>query len=167
MSNCMIACNMFTRMKGILQWVREGQKAKVRRIENYMTSDSDIPINPIIIVDAGELSPNDPFLTQPVVASDGDSYEDYPEDDLYDTQDPKVVSEVASTLCKLGNTCWKENVAANTLTKWQKVLRYLDVHHDTLEDLADEFIALHTPLLLAEGVVLPRCAPQHAEGSRR
>jgi hypothetical protein len=50
---------------------------------------------------------------------------------------------------------------------WQKVPRYLNVHHDAPKDLANEFIALHTPLPLAEGAVLPRCAPRRAGGSHR
>jgi peptidyl-prolyl isomerase D len=99
-------------------------------------------------VDAGELSPSDPSLTEPVVAADGDPYEDYPEDDSHDTQDPNVALEAARALRTLGNARWKESAAADALAKWQKALRYLDVHNEAPEDLADEFIALRTPLLL-------------------
>src|SRR6267154_4319705 len=102
----------------------------VRRIEDYATSSGDVPVDPIVIADAGELSPSDPSLTEPVVASDGDPYEDHPEDDSRDTQDLKVVLEAATTLRTLGNARWKESAAADALAKWQKALRYLDVHHD-------------------------------------
>jgi peptidyl-prolyl isomerase D len=135
-----------------------------RRIENYTTSDGDVPVDPIMIVDAGELSPDDPSLTEPVVATDGDPYEDYPEDDSRDTQDPKVALEAASTLRALGNARWKESAAADALAKWQKALRYLDVHNDAPEDLTDEFIALRTPLLLNSALAALK-APGGPEGA--
>jgi peptidyl-prolyl isomerase D len=105
-----------------------------------------------VITDSGELSPSDPSLTESVVASDGDPYEDYPEDDSSNTQDPAVALAAASLLRELGTACWKEGSAANALDKWQKALRYLDVHpilpDDAPAELADEFTALRTPLLL-------------------
>ncbi|KAI0280360.1 peptidyl-prolyl cis-trans isomerase [Russula aff. rugulosa BPL654] len=140
-------------------------KSIVRRIENYTTSDGDVPVDPIVIADAGELSPDDPSITEPVVASDGDPYEDYPEDDLRDTQDPKVAFEAASILRTLGNARWKESAAADALAKWQKALRYLDVHHDAPEGLADEFIALRTPLLLNSALAAFK-APGGPEGAQ-
>jgi peptidyl-prolyl isomerase D len=55
---------------------------KVRRIENHATNPGDVPTEPITIADRGELSPSDSSLSeQQPVASDGDPYEDYPEDD--------------------------------------------------------------------------------------
>lgn len=137
----------------------------VRRVEGYATSDGDVPVDPIVITDAGELSPSDPSLTEPVVASDGDPYEDHPEDDSRDTQDPKVGLEAASTLRTLGNARWKESAAADALAKWQKALRYLDVHHDAPEDLADEFLALRTPLLLNSALAALK-APGGPAGAR-
>jgi len=105
-----------------------------------------------MITDAGELLPSDPSLTETVVVSDGDPYEDYPDDDSRDTQDPAVVLEAARTLRELGTARWKDGSAADALAKWQKALRYLDVHpvlpDDAPSELADEFTALRTPLLL-------------------
>jgi len=118
-----------------------------------------------VIVNAGELSPSDPTLSEPTVAPDGDPYEDYPEDESRDTQDPKVVLEAARTLRTLGNARWKESAAADALAKWQKALRYLDVHHDAPEDLADEFIALRTPLLLNSALAALK-APGDTAGAR-
>ena len=137
----------------------------VRRIENYATSDGDVPVDPIVIVDSGELSPSDPSLTEPVIASDGDPYEEYPEDDPRDTQDPKVALEAASSLRMLGNARWKESAAADALAKWQKALRYLDVHYDAPEDLADEHLALRTPLLLNSALAALK-APGGPEGAQ-
>jgi peptidyl-prolyl isomerase D len=118
-----------------------------------------------VITDAGELSPSDPSLTEPVVAPDGDPYEDHPEDDSRDTQDPKVALEAGSTLRTLGNARWKESAAADALAKWQKALRYLDVHHEAPEDLADEFLALRTPLLLNSALAALK-APGGPAGAR-
>src|SRR6266403_607633 len=102
----------------------------VHRIENYTTSDGDVPVDPI--VDVGELSPDDP-------------YKDYPEDDFCNTQDLKVALEAATTLRTLGNARWKEGAVADALAKWQKALCYLDLHHDAPEDFADEFIVHRSP----------------------
>jgi peptidyl-prolyl isomerase D len=105
-----------------------------------------------VITDSGELSPSDPSLTESVVASDGDPYEDYPDDDPHDTQDPAVALEAARVLRELGTARWKEGLAADALDKWQKARRYLDVHpvlpDDAPPELTDEFNALRTPLLL-------------------
>jgi peptidyl-prolyl isomerase D len=86
------------------------------------------------------------------VASDGDPYEDYPEDDTRDTQNPAVALEAARMLRELGTARWKEGTAADALAKWQKALRYLDVHPVLLDEaspeLVEEFNTLRTPLLL-------------------
>jgi peptidyl-prolyl isomerase D len=124
----------------------------VRRVENYSTSSGDVPSDPIVITDSGELEPSDPSLTEPVVASDGDPYEDYPDDDHRNTQDPAVALEAARLLRELGTARWKEGLAADALDKWQKALRYLNVHpvlpDDAPPEITDEFNALRTPLLL-------------------
>ncbi|KAH9996234.1 cyclophilin-like domain-containing protein [Russula vinacea] len=101
-------------------------KSIVRRIENYATSSGDVPADPIIITDAGELSPSDSTLSEPVVASDGDPYEDYPEDNAEGTLDANAALEAARALRALGNARWKDGAAADALAKWQKALRYLD-----------------------------------------
>ena len=107
-----------------------------------------MPVDPIIITDAGELSPSDPSLSEPAVASSGgDPYEDYPEDNDAD-QDAGAVLEAARALRALGNARWKDGAADEALAKWQKALRYLDVHPDPPAELADEFGALRAPLLL-------------------
>ncbi|KAH9954689.1 hypothetical protein BGW80DRAFT_405400 [Lactifluus volemus] len=126
---------------------------KVCRIENHATNPGDVPTEPIIIADRGELSPSDSSLSeQQPVASDGDLYEDYPEDDTRDTQNPAIAFEAGRMLRELGTARWKEGTAADALAKWQKALRYLDVHpvlpDDTSPELAEEFNTLPMPLLL-------------------
>jgi peptidyl-prolyl isomerase D len=121
-----------------------------------------------VISDSGELLPNDPSLTETVVASDGDPYEDYPEDDSCDTQDPAVALEAARVLRELGTAHWKEGSAAEALAKWQKALRYLDVHpvlpDDAPPELTDEFAALRKPLLLNSALAAFK-APGGTEGA--
>ena len=55
-------------------------------------------------------------------------------------------------LREFGTVRWKDGLAADALDKWQKALRYLDVHpvlpDGAPPELADEFTALRTPLLL-------------------
>ncbi|KAH9020035.1 peptidyl-prolyl cis-trans isomerase Cpr7 [Lactarius pseudohatsudake] len=128
-------------------------KSIIRRVENHPTSSGDVPTEPILITDSGELSPTDPSLSETAVAADGDPYEDYPEDDAHDTQNsPAVALEAARLLRELGAARWKDGAAADALAKWQKALRYLDVHpvlpDDAPPELADEFAALRVPLLL-------------------
>jgi hypothetical protein len=65
----------------------------------------------------GELLPDDLSITEPVIASDGDPYEGYPEDDLCDMQDPKVVLKATNTLCMMGHVHWKVCVTADALVK--------------------------------------------------
>ena len=141
----------------------------VRRVENYSTNSGDVPTDPIVITDAGELSPSDPCLTETIVASDGDPYEDYPEDDSHDTQDTAVALEAARTLRELGTARWKDGSAADALAKWQKALRYLDLHSvlpdDASSELADEFTALRTPLLLNSALAALK-APGGVEGAQ-
>jgi peptidyl-prolyl isomerase D len=128
-----------------------------------------VPADPITITDAGELSPSDPSLSETVVAPDGDPYEDYPEDDSRDTQDPAVALEAARLLRELGTARWKDGAGADALTKWQKALRYLDLHNDlpdhTPSELADQFNALRTPLLLNSALAALK-APGGIPGAR-
>ena len=137
----------------------------VRRIENYATSSGDVPADPIIITDAGELSPSDATLSEPVVASDGDPYEDYPEDNAEGTLDANAALEAARALRALGNARWKDGAAADALAKWQKALRYLDVHADSPSELADECIALRTPLQLNSALAALK-APGGVQGAQ-
>ncbi|KAF8273651.1 peptidyl-prolyl cis-trans isomerase Cpr7 [Lactarius quietus] len=145
-------------------------KSLVRRVENLPTSSGDVPTESVIITDCGELSPTDPSLSESAAPVDGDPYEDYPEDeDTHDTQNPAVALEAARVLRELGATRWKEGAAADALAKWQKALRYLDVH--TVQhagppaEFADEFAALRAPLLLNSALAALK-APGGTAGAR-
>ena len=111
-----------------------------------------MPTTPITITDCGVLPPDDPSLTPSGAAPDGDRYEDYPDDDDSDVQDPAVALRIARELREVGNALWKAGDAAPALAKWQKALRYLDVHPvlpaDAPEEVREGHAALRAPLLL-------------------
>ncbi|KAH9171820.1 cyclophilin-like domain-containing protein [Lactarius sanguifluus] len=91
-------------------------KSIIRRVENHPTSSGDVPTEPIIITDSGRALADRP-------------------DDKHDTQNnPAVALEAARLLRELGSARWKDGAAADALAKWQKALRYLDVHHHALPD---------------------------------
>ena len=137
----------------------------VRRVENLPTSSGDVPSEPVIITDSGELSPTDPSLSDPAVAADGDPYEDYPEDDTRDTQNPTVALEAVRLLRELGAARWKDGAPADALAKWQKALRYLILPENAPPELADEFAALRVPLLLNSALAAFK-APGGTAGAR-
>ncbi|KAL1948330.1 hypothetical protein VTO73DRAFT_12405 [Trametes versicolor] len=131
-------------------------KSIVRAVENTETASGDVPVEPCVIADCGELSPDDPLLAEPAVA-DGDVYEDYPEDqDPVDGQDvlasPEAALKIARSVREVGNKLFKEGKHEDALRKYQKAIRYLDCHiqlpEDSPPELKDSFQALLAPLLL-------------------
>jgi hypothetical protein len=53
----------------------------VRQIERMPTASGDVPLSPCVIVNSGQLALDDPFLNEQATASDGDNYEDFPDDE--------------------------------------------------------------------------------------
>ncbi|KAF7795708.1 hypothetical protein EIP86_006873 [Pleurotus ostreatoroseus] len=140
-------------------------KSVVRAIENHPTSQGDVPTEPCTIADCGQLDPSDPSL-EPTAAADGDPYEDYPEDqeplrdgDVADK--PEVALRVASEIREIGNKLFKEKQVDRALEKYQKAIRYLDIHNANLPDdappeLRDSYNALLAPLLLNSSLAAVR-----------
>ncbi|KZT05011.1 peptidyl-prolyl cis-trans isomerase [Laetiporus sulphureus 93-53] len=131
-------------------------KSVVRAIEHTPTESGDVPSSPCVIADCGQLAPDDPSLAESASAG-GDPYEDYPEDqDLIDGKspmdDPVVSLRVAKEVRELGNKLFKEGKVEEALAKWQKSIRYLDMHQTVPEgappELKDSYDALLAPLLL-------------------
>lgn len=91
----------------------------VRQIENYPTSAGDVPSDPITIVSSGLLSPDDPSLVVSAEAADGDVYEDFPDDEDRDTQDPEVALKIAQEVREIGNKLFKEGKPDSALAKYQ------------------------------------------------
>ncbi|CAL1710192.1 unnamed protein product [Somion occarium] len=132
-------------------------KSIVRTIENHPTSSGDVPTEPCTIADCGQLDPSDPSLTAEAVGTDGDPYEDYPDDQAVlpdgDVKDrPEVALRVAREIREVGNKLFKEGKIEEALSKYQKSIRYLDLHTELPEDappeLKDSYQALLAPLLL-------------------
>ncbi|KAJ3741435.1 peptidyl-prolyl cis-trans isomerase [Lentinula detonsa] len=138
-------------------------KSIVRQIENFPTASGDKPTSPIVIEDCGELSPDDPSLTVSPVAAEGDPYEDYPDDDDHEVSNPQVAYDIAKTIREVGNKLFKEGKTDLALAKYQKSIRYLDVHHtfpdDAPPELADSYKALLSPLLLNSALAAVRVQP--------
>ncbi|KAH9925012.1 peptidyl-prolyl cis-trans isomerase Cpr7 [Epithele typhae] len=131
-------------------------KSVVRAVENTETAGGDVPIEPCVIADCGELQPDDPALKESSTG-DGDIYEDYPEDqDPVEGKDvgeePQVALQIAKEVREVGNRLFKEGKFEAALHKYQKAVRYIDYHVDLPEssppELRDSFDALLAPLLL-------------------
>nr|GAT58239.1 predicted protein [Mycena chlorophos] len=140
-------------------------KSVVRQIENTETGQGDVPVSPVVVADCGALARDDPSLLEERVAEDGDKYEDYPEDEDADTSDPKVALRIGRELRELANGLYKEGKLVEALEKYQKSIRYLDVHNVLPEDEAElqkEYEDLMAPLLLNSALVAVRVQPASA-----
>ncbi|KXN92910.1 Peptidyl-prolyl cis-trans isomerase D [Leucoagaricus sp. SymC.cos] len=112
-------------------------KSIVRKIENNPTSSGDVPQAAVVITDSGELSPDDPSLTQQEVVAEGDPYEDYPDDEERDLSKPETVIEIAKAIREVGNKLYKEGKTEEALGKYQKSVRYLDTFREVPEDASE------------------------------
>lgn len=102
-------------------------KSIVRKIENIKTQ-SDKPVQDVIIADCGQLSGDDASSGfQKTVDSTGDPYEDFPEDQSKDGDynGPEIV-KIANQLKEFGNKAFKGCDLNLGLEKYQKGLRYLN-----------------------------------------
>ncbi|KAG6832198.1 Peptidyl-prolyl cis-trans isomerase cyp40 [Tephrocybe sp. NHM501043] len=141
---------------------------EVRQIENYPTSSGDVPTSPIVIADSGILSSDDPSLADAAV-TDGDAYEDYPDDEDRDVQKPEIALDIAKSVREIGNKLFKEGKTEQALLKYQKSIRYLDVHpvlpDDSPPELKDSFDALLAPLLLNSALAAIRSQPASSQNA--
>ncbi|QRV85035.1 peptidyl-prolyl cis-trans isomerase, cyclophilin-type protein [Ceratobasidium sp. AG-Ba] len=133
-------------------------KSIVRQIENTPTASGDAPMSPCVIVKCGELTSDEELSMTSSTPADGDKYEDYPEDDDSDVQtSPETALRIAGEIRALGNTLYKEGKLELALQKYQKAIRYLDVHpvmpDGSPAELKAQFDALRTPVLLNAALV--------------
>lgn len=97
----------------------------MRKIENYPTSAGDAPTAPIVIAACGVLQPGDPSLLE-TAATDGDKYEDFPDDETKkDVQQPQVALEIATEIREIGNKLFKEGKPEAALEKYQSRSHFL------------------------------------------
>ncbi|KAF8961878.1 40 kDa cyclophilin [Flammula alnicola] len=139
-------------------------KSIVRQIENFPTSSGDVPTSPVVIADCGVLSPDDPSLKDDPEAQAGDPYEDYPVDEDKDSENPEIALQIAKAVREVGNKLFKEGKTEEALQKYQKSIRYLDVHpvlpDGSSPELQESFNALLAPLLLNSALAAIRSQPQ-------
>ena len=91
----------------------------VRTIENYPTASGDAPTDPIVIASCGILFPDDPCLAESAESADGDVYEDFPDDEDKDVQDPQTALKIAQDIREIGNKLFKESKVEAALAKYQ------------------------------------------------
>lgn len=144
-------------------------KSVVRRIEATPTAEGDRPLQPVKIADCGQLTSAEASWGIEK-DSTGDGYEDYPEDNAgttIDVDDPEVAYKIATELRTMGNGLFSQGKTAAALGKYQKALRYLQVHpvlpdtHADKQPFASEYVALRTPIQLNAAL----CAIKVAQAS--
>lgn len=108
--------------------------AIVRAMENTPKGDQDKPLKEVIINDCGVLNPGEPDGVP--VPSDGDVYEDYPED-LPSQLEPDSLLEIAVSIKSMGNNLFKTGKFSAADVKYKKCLRYLDAIHPSPADLTE------------------------------
>jgi len=146
-------------------------KSIVRHIENSPTASGDTPTSPIVIASCGVLPPDDPSLSVAEGGgADGDIYEDFPDDEDRDVQNPEVALTIAKAIRELANKLFKEGKIEAALEKYQKSIRYLDVHpffpDGSPPELKESYDALLAPLLLNSALAAIRIQPIVAENAR-
>ncbi|PWN22955.1 putative U-snRNP-associated cyclophilin [Microstroma glucosiphilum] len=120
-------------------------KDVVRRIENCPKGEQDKPVEPITIEDAGELPAG---TTDFGIEADpsGDKHEDFPEDvegEDGPEENPSAALAIASDLKAIAGKLFASQNYPLALEKYQKSLRYLNVHsvlpEDSKPELVDEY----------------------------
>jgi len=146
-------------------------KSIVRQIENTPTQSGDAPASPVVIQACGVLSPDDPCLApDTTLSANGDNFEDFPDDEDKDVQNPEVALDIAKTIREIGNKLFKEGQVDSALNKYQKSIRYLDVHpvlpDDSPPELEESYKALLSPLLLNSALAAIRAQPTSSDKAR-
>lgn len=129
-------------------------KSIVREIENTPTGPNDKPNKPCVISDCNVLpsgvNPQDFAKKEP--DSTGDTYEEFPEDQLQpglEWQGEEIV-KIATDLKDMGSKAYKAKETALGLAKYQKALRYLHEYPSPLDTdsptLGDQLIRLKISL---------------------
>ncbi|CAD6891140.1 unnamed protein product [Tilletia controversa] len=140
-------------------------KSVVRRIESIETGPSDRPKVNVTIADCGQIKEGESDGIEGDTS--GDKYEDFPEDyteegDLEDK--PGVALRIATELRTLGNAAFAKQDLFFALEKWQKALRYLDIH-PTIDptvsaQLAKDYNAIRTALQLNSALCALKLTPK-------
>ena len=118
-------------------------------MENVPTGENDFPQVDVRIIDSGELNEGEDDGVPDLKEGE---YEDYPEDDDSNTEEPSVAFEISKNMKDAGSQAFKQGDIVNALKLWEKSLRYLDVHpvlpDDTNKDLKVNFNTIRVQLNL-------------------
>ncbi|KAF8718460.1 hypothetical protein AX14_011814 [Amanita brunnescens Koide BX004] len=137
-------------------------KSVVRQMENNPTATGDVPVQPVVIADCGVLSADDPSLTRKE-SSDGDMYEDYPDDEDQELGNPETVLQIAKVVREVGNDLFRKGDFNGALQKYQKSIRYLNVHQEVPENtpsgVQEAYAALLLSMLLNSALAAIRIQP--------
>lgn len=140
-------------------------KSIIREIENTNTTAGDVPVSPVVIEDCGELSPDDPSLTNEASANlteGGDPYEDWPEDEESgDTEKPEVALKIASDVRQAATILFKKGDISNAFTKYQSMSFFIYISHSVkllFQSLFDILMSTPNPPLKAQ-------RPKHSKQS--
>jgi peptidyl-prolyl isomerase D len=127
-------------------------KSVVRAIEKHPTAGGDAPTEPIVIAKSGEISADDPSLVVEA-PKEGDSYEDYPEDqETPDVNaDAQIALDAAQAIREVGNKLFKEGKPQEALEKYKSMFmcylrsRLLSDHNlqslcDTSRSMTEEWM---------------------------
>ena len=134
-------------------------KDVVRRIEKEPTDASDRPQRPIVIKDSGSFTAEqlaDPSFDFGIKAdATGDDFAEFPEDARVDVEEhPDAALDTAKALKDIAARCIGAGDWATALAKYQKALRYLNVHprmpdsHASDAKFVAEFAAVRTAVQL-------------------
>jgi peptidyl-prolyl isomerase D len=84
------------------------------------TASGDAPVHECVFTKCGELTSDEELKLANEVPTDGDKYEDYPEDDDSDVQtSPQTALRIAGEIKVLGTALHKEGKLAEALQKYQ------------------------------------------------
>ncbi|ORX57457.1 peptidyl-prolyl cis-trans isomerase D [Hesseltinella vesiculosa] len=123
-------------------------KGLVRMIENLPTT-ADKPLEDVVITNCGEI-PEGADDGVPV-PSDGDAYEDFPEDQNAEME-PEEILTIASNLKAIGNDYFKKGEYDFAYKKYDKAIRYLNekpaFDAEDPKDLPAKFAAIKVPCYL-------------------
>jgi len=134
-------------------------KSVVRYLERVETLSGDKPVEDVTVVKSGELAEGEDDGVSAGAENEGgvggaseglDKYEDYPEDETsFDVNGSvEVTMNVAKDIKEIGAKMFKEGKVASALEKFEKAIRYLDLHPVRPEETSAESWEGYQSLLL-------------------
>lgn len=137
-----VACHHLTGKHVVFGSVLRGMSL-VRQLEHVQTGAQDTPVQSCVISDCGSIDESD--LPPLAAAADGDSFQDYVEDNETPMNDAEKLA-AGEAIRTVGNNYFKEGAFLKATQKYGKALRYLDevtATSDIAKELTDKKVACH------------------------